>query len=227
MDRLDNTTAHAAADYESEVGRTIPFHALMLEQVVDVVLAACPAPSRWLDTGCGPSRLAQLARSRCAAEFLLADPSPAMLVLARARHADLPADRFLDTPSEDLPDVAPVQVITAVQCHHYGDRAARERAVRRCFALLAPGGVFVTFENVRAETDAGHALQRERWLRWLRDQGRDEASARAHLAREDTKFFPIRVSEHVALLGRAGFASVELVWRSYGQAGFCCVKPAP
>jgi tRNA (cmo5U34)-methyltransferase len=227
MPPMDNTTQFAAVDYEREVERTIPFHAQILAQAIDVALAVCPSPARWLDTGCGPGRLVQLARRRSSAEFILADPSPAMLAIAKARHPDLPAERFLNVPSESLPDIEPVDVITAILCHHYVDEAARERSVRRCFERLAPGGVFVAFENVRAETEAGHALQRARWAGWLREQGRDEDGVRAQLAREDTKFFPIPVRQHLALLAGAGFPVVELIWRSYGQAGFFGVKPRP
>ncbi len=221
---MDNATAHAASDYEREVQRTIPFHAQMLEQAVDAALAACPSPGRWLDTGCGPGRLGALARTRCAAQFTFADPSEAMLAIARAAHPSVPPDSFLRVASEGLTDVGVFDVVTAVQCHHYGDAAARAIAVARCFEALVPGGVFVTFENVRAETDAGHALARQRWAKWQERHGRDASVVLAHLGREGTKFFPIRVSEHMALLSRTGFAVVELLWRSYGQAGFVCLK---
>src|SRR5271165_2478950 len=113
---MDNTTQYAAADYETEVERTIPFHAQLLAQAIEVALAACPSPSRWLDTGCGPGRLAEMARRRCPAEFVFADPSPAMLAIAKARHAGVPDARFLEVASENVPDIPPVDVITAVQC---------------------------------------------------------------------------------------------------------------
>jgi SAM-dependent methyltransferase len=224
----DNTTAHAAADYERGVADTIPFHAVLLEQAVDVALAAVPAPRRWLDTGCGPGRLAKLALLRApGVTFFLADPSEAMIALARANNPALPADRFLAVPSHAFPDVEPFDVITAAQCHHYyPDPSGREEAVRRCRALLRPGGALVVFENVRAETDAAHALQRHRWAAWQRGRGREDAVVQAQLAREGTQFFPVRPSEHLALLARAGFAPVELVWRAYGQAGFLAVVPA-
>ena len=222
---MDNTTAHAAGDYEREVENTIPFHRQLLEQAVDVAFAAVPSPKRWLDTGCGPGRLAELVRARCSAELLLADPSAAMLALARARHPDLPERSFLQVPSDRLPEVAPLDVITAVLCHHYVDEATRKKSLEVCFARLRAGGALVAFENVRAETPRGHELQRERWSRWLRAHGRDEAAVRTQLAREDAHFFPIPVRRHLEVLAGVGFGVVELVWRAYGQAGFLCLKP--
>ena len=178
------------------------------------------APGTWLDTGSGPGELVMKASKVSPnTRFLVADPSNAMLDVARARLA-LPQDRFSQVGSADLPDLGPLDVVTAVQCHHYGDMAARERAVTRCRELLAPGGVLVVFENVRAETDEGHRAQRARWATWLLAHGRDAATVELQLAREGTAFFPVRVSEHQALLRKVGFDVVELVWRAYGQAGF-------
>jgi len=215
----DNTTAHKADEYEAEVHKTIPFHDEILKTAIDVVLAAKPEVKRWLDTGCGPGKLVELARARAprGVEYVLADPSAAMLAIAKARHPGLVG---WQSPSADLPESEPFDAITAVLCHHYLDAEARMRSVERCRDRLAPGGVLVVFENVRAETDAGHALQRKRWGDYQRSMGRDDAGVVQQQAREGTAFFPIRVSEHLELFARLGFATVEIVWRAYGQAGF-------
>ena len=221
----DNTTPYAASDYASEVRRTIPHHDELVQTAVDAALALVPAPRSWLDTGAGPGALTAIARARLPdAAHYLADPSPAMLALARARHPDVPDDRFLPVASAELPACGPFDVITAVQCHHYGDVAARERSVARCRDLLAPGGVLVVFENVRAETEAGHAAQRRRWSTWQLAQGREPDIVEEHLGREGTKFFPIKVSEHLELFRKLGFGTIELVWRAYAQAGFVAVR---
>lgn len=216
----DNSTAHPASEYETEVGRTIPFHDELLRTAVDVALAAA-SPGRWLDTGAGPGKLATLVRERVpAVEMWLADPSQAMLGIARARSPAIEPGRFLTCKSEDLPDgIGPFDVITAIQCHHYGDASSRERAITRCRDLLAPRGALIVFENVRAETERAHALQRDRWAAWQRKAGRDEAAVSTQLAREGMAFFPIRVSEHLALFARLGLEA-EIIWRAYGQAGF-------
>jgi tRNA (cmo5U34)-methyltransferase len=223
---IDNATPHAAREYEAEVKRTIPFHDELIATAIDVALAAHPAPRSWLDTGCGPGELASRALTEAAeTRFWLSDPSAAMLGLARARLPMLPPDRFKPWRSEELEAAfgGPLEVITAVQCHHYGDMIARERAVSRCYSLLGAGGVLVVFENVRAETEAGHEVQRARWSSWLRRAGRDEAAIASHFDREGKAMFPVRVSEHLALFEWAGFEA-ELVWRAYGQAGFSCRK---
>lgn len=214
----DNTTAHKAEEYEAEVQKTIPFHEEILKTAIDVVLASKPDVKRWLDTGCGPGKLVELARRRASqVEYTIADPSAAMMAIAKAR---LPGVAGWTCGSADLPDAPAFDAITAVLCHHYLDADTRAKSVERCRDRLAPGGVLVVFENVRAETDAGHALQRKRWGDYQRSMGRDDAGVVAQQAREGTAFFPIRVSEHLELFARLGFTNVESVWRAYGQAGF-------
>lgn len=225
MSDKDNASAHASSEYEREVKKTIPFHDEIIATAIDVALTVHPAPRRWLDTGAGPGALAALVLARVpGTELFVADPSAAMLELARARLQSLPSQRFSQVTSQDLPALEPCDVITAVQCHHYGDMAAREKAVTRCRELLAPGGALIVFENVRAETDEGHAWQRARWAAWQRAQGRDSATVDAHLAREGRAFFPIRTSEHLALLRAVGFRTIETIWRAHGQAGFLAVR---
>jgi tRNA (cmo5U34)-methyltransferase len=217
----DNTTPHKATDYEREVEKTIPFHAELIAQAIEVGIASHVHPKRWLDTGAGPGRLTQKLLELAQTEAWIADPSEAMLALAKRHNPSLPAERFILAPSEALPDIGPFDVITAVQSHHYG---SRDRAVARCYDLLEPNGVFIAFENVRAETAIGHGIQRTRWAAWQRAQGRDAETVQRHMAREDSQFFPIRPSEHLALYAKAGFRVVELFFRAYGQAGFYAVK---
>ncbi|MEP7122633.1 MAG: class I SAM-dependent methyltransferase [Byssovorax sp.] len=227
MSPTDNTSAHASDDYASEVKKTIPCHAQMIDLAIEVGFAAVPGATRWLDTGCGPGALVAEAR-RFAPDlaFVLADPSAAMLALARAKNPQIPAENFLQAPSDALPELPRFDVITAVQSHHYyADPSGRERALLRCFNLLRPGGALLVFENVRAETELGHALQRRRWAAFQHAQGREQATVDLHLAREGTKFFPLRESEHLALLTRVGFTTVETIWRAHAQAGFLALAP--
>lgn len=220
----DNTTAYAAKDYEYEVRRTIPFHSVILDLAIEVARTIQPNPKRWLDTGCGPGRLVERARAKCInTDFILADPSDGMLNIAREVHHDLNESNFIAASSQSLPELEPFDVITAIQCHHYGDHTARKQALIRCRDLLTRKGVLIVFENVYAKTEQGHEWQRARWVQWQEQAGREHAKIEEALIREGTKFFPIRVSEHFALFETIGFKPVELIWRAYGQAGFLAV----
>ena len=230
MDNNDNATPHAADEYDGEVRKTIPFYDFYHEQTIDLIKHAAPGPDIWLDTGCGAGYLVSRAyREFPGTRFILSDPSAKMLEQARARLSGLDRERleFLEPAgSESLPgDLAgEPRVITALQAHHYLDRPGRVAAVQRCFDLLAEGGIFVVFENVRPRTERGAATGLARWGSFQRSQGRPADVVAAHAKRFGTRYFPITVDEHLDLLTSAGFNTVELFYFLYMQAGFFAVK---
>ena len=90
--------------------------------------------------------------------------------------------------------------------------------------LLKKGGLYITFENTRPSSEAGTAIVKEYWRRFQVERGKTAEQAADHLARFDTKFFPITVDEHLALYRDTGFAVADCFWRSYILAGFYCVR---
>lgn len=231
MANHDNRSAHPAALYDAEVRNVIPYYDGLQCEAIDVVRTMVREPAVWLDTGGGTGALVARALPFFPhTQFLLADPSAAMLGQARQRLAGLPEDRvrFLGpTGSDGLPQVAPrgcAQVVTALLCHHYLVPEARRAAVRGCFEMLAPGGVLVVFENVATDTERGARVQAERRDQFQRRQGRSEPEIGRHAARFGTELLPITIGAHGALLREVGFGAVELFWRAHVQAGFYAVK---
>jgi tRNA (cmo5U34)-methyltransferase len=189
-----------------------------------------PRPQLWLDTGCGTGHLVERALPDFPeTRFVLADPSEAMLDQARMRLQGTDRSRlsFVHSPTCDAmagrlggtPDV-----ITAVMCHHYAQAHERRKMTQVCRELLAPGGVYVTFENIRPDSDEATKIGLDRWWRFQQAAGRDDATIDQHLARFDTEYFPITVPEHLQLLRDCGFRTAQLLWYSHMQAGFYAIK---
>jgi tRNA (cmo5U34)-methyltransferase len=226
----DNATAHTAANYDRDVRSVIPFYDLFHGETLDLVRAAKPDPRVWLDTGCGTGTLIEKALPLFPrTEFLLADPSDKMLGQARARLVSAAPGRvrlLATTGSGELPAHVSVQpdVLTAIQCHHYLNADGRRAAVKACFDVLAAGGLFVTFENVRPLTTRGLEIGFARWRGFQMAHGRTSEQADAHLKRFDSEYFPITAVEHLALLRECGFCAAEVFWYSQMQAGFYAVK---
>ena len=185
----------------------------------------------WVDTGSGTGALVERALSVFpGTQFVIADPSEAMLTQARARFSGQSPARitFLaPTASEGLSSLRPglkAQVVTAILCHHYHDSAGRLAAVRGCFEVLEPGGLLVVFENVDCDSVKGRELGLIRWKKFQRQQGRTSTEVENHLARFGTELKPVRIAEHLALFRSVGFSMAELFWRAHMQAGFYAVK---
>jgi tRNA (cmo5U34)-methyltransferase len=230
MRKSDNSTPHAAEDYDCGVLRTIPFYRNFHTEAIDLVRTVRPDVEIWLDTGCGTGYLAELAIPLFPyTRFILSDPAQAMLERARARLAGAPPGivTFLaPLPSEKLPSAVSEtpQVISAIQCHHYGDQNARRMATQACYRLLGPGGLYITFENIKSATQQGTEFGLERWLRFQLEAGRSATAVEEHRRRFDRDYFPITAAEHLELLRDTGFKTVEILWLSHLQAGFYAIK---
>ena len=226
----DNVTPHKAAEYDQEVLKTVPFYRLFHSETIDLVRGYLPQATVWLDTGCGTGYLVEQAIPFFPeTHFLLADPAPAMLDLARSRLARFtsPCIQYLEAVhSEELVGAVPEtpQVITAIQSHHYGRVEARRQATEACFEALERGGIYVTFENFRPATSQGEKIALERWLGFQRGAGRSPEAVEEHRQRFDKDYFPITVAEQIELLRTAGFSVVEVFWLSRMQAGFYAIK---
>jgi tRNA (cmo5U34)-methyltransferase len=228
---MDNATAHPAADYDQNVRLSIPFYETIHREIVDLAKTVIPDPEFWLDTGCGTGHLIHLAWPFFPnTQFILADPSEAMLQQAQHRLQDKAGKRvkFLQpVGSEGLQSQMTgneCQIVTAIQCHHYLRQPQRELAVKACFDILGDGGVFITSENITMSTGHGVEIGLKRWGQWQESVGRSPSTIVSHLERFNTEYFPISIDEHRALLSRTGFRAVELFWFSQMQAAFYGIK---
>jgi tRNA (cmo5U34)-methyltransferase len=230
MKPIDNTTPHMALEYDQKVRKTIPFYEYFSDETLDLVTTIKPDVRVWLDTGCGTGGLIRKAFHRFPeTNFILSDPSEQMLEQTKHRLKELPLSRlsFLaPIGTEDLPlnGIPHPQVITALQAHHYLSAEKRELATQRCFDLLPKDGLYITFENIRPNSDKGIEIGLNRWKRYQVFQGKEIKQVETHGKRFDTAYFPVRVDEHFRLLEKCGFRVAELFWFSHMQAGFYAIK---
>ena len=115
-------------------------------------------------------------------------------------------------------------VITAIQAHHYLSAKDRSRATEVCYNLLGNDGIFVTFENISPMSQRGVEISKRYWGNYQLSKGKSKEQVEAHIDRFGKEYFPITVEEHLKLYNNCGFKTVELLWYSYMQAGFYCIK---
>jgi len=226
-EKNDNATPHRSSEYDDQILRTIPYYDRFHEETMRLVEACRPRPELWLDTGCGTGTAIEKYLDRfTGTKFILADPSKPMLELAQERLAGNGGISYLNAASQELTGLieGKPDVITAVQVHHYLSAPERVKATRACFELLAEGGIYITFENVRPFTAEGTEIVKRNWGRYQTERGRSGSVVKKHLERFGVGYFPITAEEHLRLYRNCGFSAVELLWYSCMQAGFFCIK---
>ncbi|MDW7731967.1 MAG: class I SAM-dependent methyltransferase [Methanolobus sp.] len=226
----ENKTPHLPEDYDTKISTVLPFYSFFHHETINLVKSLPTSPKIWMDTGCGTGSLVSKAIGQFPdTKFLMLDPSEGMLEQSREKLSACTPQRleFLKaSPTQQFTqelDKRP-DVITAIQCHHYLSREDRAKAVKVCYELLKGSGIFITFENIRPLTEEGILIGKRYWGRFQSEHGRSEDEIEAHLERFGTEYFPITVEEHLELLRKTGFRTVELFWYSYMQAGFYCIK---
>jgi len=230
MTNSDNTTSHQVKDYDSDISSTIPYYQSFHQETINIVKAIVNEPGIWLDTGCGTGSLIKIAlKNFPKTRFILGDPSPDMLVKAQEKRSTYSPRRIkilepLTTQQLSLETFPPVDVITAIQSHHYLSNKDREKAINACYDILNKGGVFINFENIRPASDEGIRIGKDNWKKFQLSCGRSENTVNGHLKRFDKEYFPITLEEHLSILKKTGFEVVELFWFSYMQAGFYAIK---
>jgi tRNA (cmo5U34)-methyltransferase len=227
MFESDNSTPHSSATYDAQVRSTIPYYDDFHEQTINLIKAMDLQPRTWLDTGCGTGTLAQKATKEFSnTRFTLVDPSAQMLDAAKNKLASTANVKFLEASvTQNLVlQKEEFNVITSIQSHQYLSPNERVKATTVCFELLSPSGVYVTFENIQPSTPKATAIGKENWKLFQLAKGRDSCVVEEHLKRFGVEYFPITVEEHLSLLKKTSFSIVELLWYSYMQAGFYCIK---
>ena len=226
MKESDNSTPYLSLNYDEQVRNTIPYYDCFHIETINLIKSACMNPKIWLDTGCGTGSLIEEALDRFKETiFILADPSPEMLHVAKDKFRNNKVVKFLDPiGTQDINLNFKLNVITAIQAHHYLTKQVREKATQVCFDLLEDKGIYISFENIRPFSLEGVKLGKDYWTNFQLSKGKDIDSVNKHMERFDSKYFSITVEEHLKTLRSCGFKIVELFWYSYMQAGFYGIK---
>ena len=222
----DNKTSQSAQEYDANIQKTIPLYAVIHEQVLDLVKTLRAKPQDWLDAGCGTGILVEKAAGRFdKTNFILSDPSDAMLEIAKNKLPQEARFSFVLGATEDLcRPSGSVDVITAILSHHYVETEIKRKITENCYNMLKPGGVYINVESIRPLSEQGLQTGLERWRQAQLNAGKSPDAVVKHISRYGIEFLPSPASFHIELLHGAGFASAELFWASYLQAGFYAVK---
>lgn len=223
----DNRTSQPAEKYDAEIHKTHPMYDLFHEETLNLIEVVNQNPGSWLDTGCGTGTLIyKAAKVFKNTLFTLADPSEAMLVVAKNKldNTDIKAN-YIQAGSEEInyPEES-FNVITAILSHHYFGQEERKKATLNCYKMLKTGGVYITFENIRPFTEQGIDIGLNLWEKEQIKAGKTKEAAQNYKKRFGNEYHPITIDSYLELLRQVGFSVVEILMVSGLRAGFYAIK---
>lgn len=220
----DNVSAYSSTEYDEKIKRTLPYYEEIYKQVIDLVHIHNSKALTWLDVGCGTGKMAEIAFSKFNLEkFVFCDCSADMIKTVKKRF-DFPNADFLVANVKELEFIDKFDVVTAILVNHYLQKEERITAIKKCYASLKEGGMFISFENFAPYSDLGEQLYLNRWKSYQLEQGKSVAECEQHISRYKKDYFPVTLSEHLCLMENCGFRAVEIFWLSYMQIGILGIK---
>jgi tRNA (cmo5U34)-methyltransferase len=238
-------TSSAAEAYDQAAPVIHPQYVEVQDQILGRLPFAASEPFTAVDLGGGSGRLAERILQRfTAATVTVVDQSEPFLALAERRLKPFaPRAAFVQCRLQDWSPrgrVSPrldnrisercdhVDVIVSTSAIHHLEPVEKHSLYEKCFAALAPGGLFINGDEFRPESDAELRALLNEWSAHMSsaiDEGRIPDSFRATLDfwkdRNISRFHEPKKSgddchetaaTQVGYLKAAGFREAELMW---------------
>ncbi len=221
MSGFDN----AAATYDRSRHALIPDYDDLYGAAVEALELDERPTARVLDLGAGTGGFSQEvinAHPKCQVE--LSDVSVPMLEKAQDRFAADPRFSFreLDIVTGEFGGEWD-RVISSFVIHHLPHQDKREVFAKVCTALK-PGGIFVNIDQVQACSQAVQDIHVRLWKKDALAAGALQQDLEDGMARMAAMDINADLDDQVLWLKRAGFATVDVVYRNYFWAVFVAGK---
>lgn len=200
--------------YDSLIRRAVPRYDEMVERLTTYL----PRQARSvLELGCGTGNFSVcLSELYPAAKLTFVDASEEMIGTTSHRlQKDGSRLRFIKSRFEDLgPEIGTFDLITSsISLHHVADKKALYEVL---YSKIEPGGWLMFADQLRGATGEIHELNWREWLAFCRSSGQCSAEeVRSLLDHAEAHDHYTSLQDHFDLLRRAGFTTMDCVWRNW------------
>jgi tRNA (cmo5U34)-methyltransferase len=158
----------SADDYDNWMKKALPCYDDLFQTARELIPFEQDAHVKVLDLGAGTGLFAQHVLEKYPhSNFVLVDIAENMLAVARERFREhLNQFQFIAADYRDLQDLGSFDlVISSLSIHHLAD-ADKQKLYNRIYALLSPGGIFLTIDQIKAPTPQLGQLYWTEWSGW-------------------------------------------------------------
>jgi len=215
--------------FDNMLERSVPFYKECQSMVVELVKEHVQPDTSVYDLGCSTGTLikylAQAIPKKSKIRFVGIDNSAPMLKKAKRKLKD-PIDRceLVEADLNEKLEINNASVIVMNYTLQFIPPPNRAAMLQRLHKALLPGGCLILIEKVRGETaDLDDAFV-DQYYRYKQEHGYSRMEiAKKREALEDV-LVPLKPSENVKLLSRAGFGTVDVFFKWFNFAGFLALK---
>jgi tRNA (cmo5U34)-methyltransferase len=224
---IDQAFNDSVEYYDGWMKKALPDFQALFGTAVELVPFDRNAAIRVLDLGAGTGFFTSaIALAFPQARFTLMDVADKMLAVAARRFSDtafneaaacFKSEQF-EYLTADYRDLAPVGqydlVISSLSIHHL-EQPEKQALFRQIHEHLAPGGVFLNIDQIKAPSEATQKLYWDHWLATVRARGAAEDQIAASITRRKTYDRDASLADQTDWLLAAGFEDVDCVYKNY------------
>lgn len=223
--RFDNETASLYTDQDVT---WIPEYLYMLSLIQKTLRPYVNSGSNLIDLGAGTGNLSRtIFRKYPDVNIDLVDFSENMLkqvdkVLTgfKGKYQTIQDDIFKIQFENDIYDC----VMSSFAIHHGRGKEVYEELYRNIYKWLKKTGIFINCDVVEGDNDFLTKLNENGWSDYLKNTGFENVEIEKifnNYHREDS---PISLKSHMELLSKAGFETVDILWKKHNFAVYVGIK---
>ena len=213
-----------AVEYDDIIIKLIPYYKEMVEAIIGTIPFDSDKEINIIDLGCGTGPISYAIRQQYPqAKFTLVDIAENMLQVAKQKLGENNTYINADFNSFNFDKQYDV-IVSSLALHHLETDAERELFYNKIYKALKEGGVFINGDVVKAQTVV---LQNEFIKKWIAYMNRSMEMSEINekwLPNYYAEDRPIPLMKHLAMLEKANFKDIDVVWKYYGYAVYTANK---
>ena len=224
MERVKNHFETAADDFDRQILKLIPCYDKMILALIAAIPFEGEACFKMMDLGCGTGTISKRVRESFPdVRITCLDISKKMLQIAECKlggdayYQEGNFEHYEFTERFDL-------IVSSLALHHLETEEKLKYFYGKIYNALNPGGVFINIDVVLGSDTILQETYMNKWVEFM-EKNLDPAEVRGKVLvdyyAEDR---PVRLTQHIKLLGDCGFGCVDVLYKVYNFAVIAAKK---
>jgi tRNA (cmo5U34)-methyltransferase len=225
-DIVKNHFEEEAQVYDEQITNLIPYYRQMVESIVSTLPFKSSDCIEIIDLGCGTGNVSRAILDVYPnAKLTCLDVAENMLQMTRFKLKDEPDTIYLHEDFYNFKfDKQYDAVVSSLALHHLETLDDKLNFFKEIYSGIKDRGIFIDADNVIASTDSYQQKYMEVWKKFMRWNVSEEDVENIWIPKYYEEDRPVSLLDNLDMLKKAGFTSVDVVWKFYNFATFMALK---